>query len=152
MVPTRLSVAAIVAALGLSAAGTAAADVTMSWSGGGFIGRGDVIANGGKGLLVETGHVVFHETWVYSGTCVRSDGSRVPVTYTSSMVGYWLAHARHAPGNGTITGYTIGPNPYDGESNGYYTPSCGGGTFLEPTLVSDTAILTFADAFSIVLP
>jgi hypothetical protein len=133
-----LVTAAVVASLGLAAAGTAAADVRLI-NGGGFIGRGDVIAYAGKDKLVETANVLLQENSLYSGTCVRSDGTRVPGTRLDGSISIWLAHARHAPGNGTITGYTL--DLVNGESSAGF-PTCVG-MFVDATLVSNTTVLTF---------
>jgi hypothetical protein len=94
-----------VAALSLIGAGAAAATVTFE-QGVFSIGRGDVIAYAGKDALVEHPVVEYSVTAQGTSTCVYADGARLAVTWNSTGYWRWWAEARHAPGNGNITGYT----------------------------------------------
>jgi hypothetical protein len=105
---------------GLVAAGNAAATATYdpstySW----FIGRGDVIAAGGKAALVPYADVNWSVAGNWTQRCTWADGYQESFTNTFYSVRSYYAQARYAPGNGNITGYTTG-KPWAGDDNVTY--------------------------------
>jgi len=135
-----LLIVAVAAGLTLAAVGTASgsnrkATSTM------FISRGDVIASAGKDALVPTPvitHVIaFNQSW----SCTYEDGTTVAVSAVVHNAVLYYGQARTAPGNGMITGYTVGA-PFAG----FFDPvPCGSslaghGVSTQQTLVSSTLV------------
>ncbi len=105
--------------IALATAGIASGEAWFNLNtGAAFVGRGDVIAAAGKDALVIPDPMAadlspFLLTWVGSEdwvlSCRYSDGSTKVFTYTYTRGSMGFPHARLAPGNGNITGYTYGP-------------------------------------------
>ena len=111
-----LAGAAAVGCLLAFSAGTAGATVSYDVnSQSGFIGRGDVIAAGGKGALIANPVVAFTMTRRTRLTCTWQDSTQLTTTLTETLLRLYNADTRYA-GNGTVTGYFLSQsNEFDSE-------------------------------------
>src|SRR5262249_49687738 len=111
-----LAAAAVVACLLATWAGTAGATVSYDVnSQSGFIGRGDVIAAGGKGALIANPVVRFTLEIRTHLTCTWPDSTQRSTTMESTLLILYRADTRYA-GNSTITGYLLSrSNEFDTE-------------------------------------
>jgi len=134
-----LLIAALAAGLALAAVGTASGTNRLAKGSTLFISRGDVITYVGKAGLVPTPVITHVLAWNQSWTCTYEDGTTVPVSAVVHDAVLYYGQARTAPGNDTITGYTVGA-PFDAFADPVPCAISleGHGVSTQQTLVSST--------------
>lgn len=102
----------------VTAAGAGAAASFNPQTRTGFISRGEVMSSGGAGALVANPTIAYQSTQAFTETCTWSNGVSVQASGSHFLFLLFQAETRYAPGNGTITGYSISPSDLiDGETN-----------------------------------
>jgi hypothetical protein len=131
-----LLIAAASTVIVLAAVGTAAATTTSSSL---FISRGDVIAFVGKDALVPNPVITHATSWNQSWTCTYADASSVTTSAVVHDAVLYNGVPRFAPGNGAITGYSLGA-PFTAffDPVPCATSLAGHGLLTQETLLSST--------------
>jgi hypothetical protein len=106
-----------------------------------FISRGVVIAYLGKAALAPMPVITHATAWSQSWTCTYQDGTTIAVSAVLHNAVLYYGEARTAPGNDTITGYSVGA-AFDQFSDPLpcVTSLTGHGSLTQQTLVSSTPL------------